>query len=244
MSTETNSVIVELYDLSVTEKKDDRFGRVVTKKSLTEDDLINIAVQRRTDLNPSTLKMSLNLMKDVAKEEIANGASVAFGLGYFGLSVNGVFLGDNAKWDSSKNTLSVRTTPTSELRSLINNVSVDVRGMAEIGIVINTVTDVSSGEVNTRLTPGGGVNLAGSKIRIVGDKPEIGLQLINQITSEVTSIPMNSILTNEPSKVSFIVPATLAKGDYKLALSTQFSNQTTVLKEVRTYLYDYILTVM
>ena len=39
-TTEKNSVVVELYDLTLTERKDDRFGRVVTSKSLSEDDMI------------------------------------------------------------------------------------------------------------------------------------------------------------------------------------------------------------
>ncbi len=37
-TTEKSSVIVELYDLAITERKDDRFGRVVITRSLTEDD--------------------------------------------------------------------------------------------------------------------------------------------------------------------------------------------------------------
>ena len=62
-TTDNNSVIVDLYDFSITERKDDRFDRVVTTKSMTEDDLINIAVARRTDLNPVTLKASMLIMK-------------------------------------------------------------------------------------------------------------------------------------------------------------------------------------
>jgi hypothetical protein len=52
MATEKNQVMVELYDLTITERKDDRFGRVVTAKSLNEDDLINIAVSRRAGDSP------------------------------------------------------------------------------------------------------------------------------------------------------------------------------------------------
>ena len=65
MSTkEKSSVIVELYDLALTERKDDRFGRVVTAKSLSEDDLVNIAITRRTDLNATTLKSSIEILKE------------------------------------------------------------------------------------------------------------------------------------------------------------------------------------
>jgi hypothetical protein len=117
MSDLKNNVIVELYDLAITERKDDRFGRVVKQKSLNEDDLINIAVQRRTDLSPTSLKSTMELLKNIAREQIANGSSVAFGLGYFSVGVNGVFYGDKPTWNSSEHSLVVKVTPTAELRN-------------------------------------------------------------------------------------------------------------------------------
>ena len=243
MATEKNNVFVELYDLTLTERTDDRFGRVVTTKSLTEDDLVKIAVARRTDLNAVTLKASLDILKDIAKEQVANGASVIFGLGYFGLDVKGVFIGDNPKWDGKQHSLAVRVTPTADLRQTIRGVSVSVRGMASVGVVVNSLTDVASGEVNARLTPGGGANLTGSKIKIAGDNPACGISLINQATEEVTAIPATAILINDPSKISFVIPATLPDGDYKLRITTQFSSGAQTVKEPRSYVFDYVLCV-
>lgn len=237
------SVIVELYDLTLTKQKDDRFGRVVTIKSLTEDDLIAIAVSRRTDLNPTTLKASMDILQEIAIEQIANGASVSFGLGYFNLVVNGVFIGDNASWDSSIHSLSIHVAPTADLRNAVKSSIVNVLGMASSGLFINSVTDVASGEVNSRLTPGGGVNLTGSKIKIVGDNASIGITLANQSTPDVIAIPPTSLLVNDPSKITFIVPATLVNGDYMLSITTQYSNSGTLLKEPRTYTFDYLLNV-
>jgi hypothetical protein len=242
-ATDKNSVTVELYDLAITECKDDRFGRVATTKSLNETDLINIAISRGTELSISTMQASLSLLKNIAKEQIANGASVSFGLGYFNLLVNGIFIGDSAKWNSDIHALSVGVTPTAELREAVKSVSVDVRGMAEVGTIINSVTDVTSGEVNSRLTPGGGANLSGSKIKVIGDHPTIGIRLINQATNKATVIPFTSLLNNDPSRIMLIVPATLAKGDYKLSLTTQFSTSGSFLKEPRTYIFDCVLNV-
>ena len=244
MANEKNSVFVELYDLTLTDRTDDRFGRVVTSKSLSEDDLINIAVTRRTDLNPVTLRASLEILKDIAKEEIANGASVNFGLGYFGLDVKGAFIGDNPNWDSKKHSLAIHVTPTADVRETVRKVSVSVRGMASVGSYINSVTDVTTGEVNTRLTPGGGVNLTGSKIKITGDHPANGIALINQMMQTETMIPASAILRNEPSNLTFIVPAGLPAGDYKLRIATQFTGAGgKTLKEPRPYLFDYVLVV-
>jgi hypothetical protein len=242
-TTEKNSVIVELYDLVLTDRKDDRFGRVVTPKSLTEDDLISIAVARRTDLNAATLRASMDILKEVAIEQIANANRVCFGLGYFGLDVHGIFIGDHAKWDPKINKLNVHVTPVAKLREAVNSATVHVLGMASIGAVINSVTDVSTGEVNTTLTPAGGANLVGNKIKIAGDHPENGISLIMQETQEVTMIPMNSLLINEPSRISFIIPADLRPGDYLLKLTTQFSSATQTLKEPRSFTLDYILRV-
>ena len=149
-----NSVNVELYDMPLTNRPDDRFGRVVTKSSLNEDDLINMAVSERTDLNPATLRSSMEILRNIAQRRIANGDTVAFGLAYFGLEVKGMFIGDDARWDSKRHSLSVRATPTAGLRKVIREVTVNMRGMARTGTVINTVTDVASKEVNSRLTPG------------------------------------------------------------------------------------------
>lgn len=241
--TSKNSVIVELYDNTLTERKDDRFGRVVSTKSLSEDDLIAIAVEQRTEYSVSTLRAVMEIMRNVAMKEIANGASVKFGFAHFNLGVSGVFIGDNAKWDASQHSLWVKAVPTAELRQAIANCTVDVRGMATVGIVLNVVTDVATGEENSRITPGGGINLSGSKIKIDGDDPQVGISLINQATGEIIRIAKNTILVNEPSRISFIAPATLPYGDYKLSLCTQFSPSAKTLKEARTVVFDYILAV-
>lgn len=85
--------------------------------------------------------------------------------------------------------------------------------------------------------------MEGTRIRIAGDNPANGIALVNQQTNVPVQVPMTSILLNDPSKVSFIVPADLPEGDYKLHLTTQFSATHTMLKEPRTYVLEYVLTV-
>jgi hypothetical protein len=243
MAEAKNNVIVELYDLAITERKDDRFGRVVKQKSLSEDDLINIAVQRRTDLSPTSLKSTIELLKNIAREQIANGSSVAFGLGYFSVGVNGVFYGDSPTWNASEHSLIVKVTPTAELRNEVKSATVNLRGDAPVGTAISKVIDVVSGETNTTLTPGGAVNIIGSRIKIAGDSVANGLSLVNHSTGDETKIPLSAIAINEPSKVVFVMPADVAAGDYKIRVTTQFSNSSTLLKEPRSYDCDVVLAV-
>jgi hypothetical protein len=244
MAEEKNTVFVELYDLTLTERTDDRFGRVLGKPLLRIDNLIHRAVARRTDLNPETLRASYNILKEVALEEYAGGSPVEFGMTYYGHSVSGVFYGDNAQWDSALHTLTPRLTPTAELRSAVKATAVKVRGMAASGTYINTVTDVASGEVNSRLTPGGPVNVTGSKIKIAGDSPEVGIYLQRQGDNDDTiSIPANFVSANEPSKLSFVAPAGLPAGDYRLTVVTQFTSSNKLLKEPRICTLEHLLAV-
>ncbi|MDR1340546.1 MAG: DUF4469 domain-containing protein [Prevotellaceae bacterium] len=243
MSKKTNRVIVKLYSMLFANRKNDRFGRVLITKTVTEDELIDTAVKRGTDLNPATLRASLNILKKIAKEEIANGASVHFGLGYFDLQVNGVFIGDNPKWDDDRHSLRVNIKPNLELRNMLKDIEVEVRGMAQSGTIINSITDVASGEVSSRLTPGGAANISGVKIRIVGEDPANGIRLTEQNSGKVVDIALNTVAVNEPSRVVFVVPADLPAGDYKLSITTQHSHSTVLLKKPVTYVFEYLLIV-
>jgi hypothetical protein len=98
--------------------------------------------------------------------------------------------------------------------------------------------------VNEILTPGGMVNIKGSRIRIGGDNPDVGLFLINQDTQQKVQIPASAIGMNAPSKVMFVAPADLAAGSYLMSIVTQVAGNTTKrLKAPRTVMFNHILTV-
>jgi hypothetical protein len=137
----------------------------------------------------------------------------------------------------------VKVTPTAELRNDVRSATVNLRGDAPVGTAISKVIDVVTGELNSVLTPGGAVNIIGSKIKIAGDNEQVGISLINQANQEVTPIPSSSIANNEPSKITFVMPADLPAGDYVLRIVTQFSTANMLLKEPRIYNFDYILAV-
>jgi hypothetical protein len=234
-------IFVELYELLLTARKDDRSGRVVSTGSLKVDDLIAVAVTRRSDISATTMKAVYEILREIALEEVCNAKRVDFGLTYNGLGVEGVFIGDHPVWDREKHSLVLTSIAAADVRQALKTIDVEILGMASSGIFVNSLTDVVSGEINTRITPGGGVKLAGSKIKIAGDAEGTGIHLTEINTETVTDIPATSVLDNEPSKITFIVPANLPAGDYKLSITTQFANHTILLKEPRTYIFDYAL---
>jgi hypothetical protein len=98
--------------------------------------------------------------------------------------------------------------------------------------------------VNEILTPGGMATVKGSRIRIEGDKPGVGLYLTNQDTQEAVQVPASSIGMNDPSKVMFVIPSVLVAGNYLMSITTQVGSTTArMLNEPRTISFNQILTV-
>jgi hypothetical protein len=73
-------------------------------------------------------------------------------------------------------------------------------------VVINSVFDVTSGETNSRLMPGGAVNIAGTKIKIAADNAANDITLTNYANNEVTVIATTAIAVNDSMKVTFVMP--------------------------------------
>jgi hypothetical protein len=204
------------------------------------DDLIAKAVSRRSDINAATMKASYEILKEVALEEVCSAKQVEFGLSHYKLGVNGIFVGDHPAWDRNVHCLLLHSSATAEARQALKNIEVEVLGMAQSGIYINSVTDVISGETNASLTPGGALNIAGARIKIAGDAPEVGLFLTEINSGATVPIPSTSIALNEPSKITCVIPADLPAGDYRLKIVTQFAHSI-LLKEPRSCILDYIL---
>ena len=235
-------VIIQLYAMVFQSCKDTWTGRVVSTGSLKIDDVIELAVSRRTDLNPATLKAGYEILKEVVLEQILEGKYVEFGLSHYGLGVRGPFKGEHPSWDDNVNSLYLRATTIALAREALKTILKEVRGVAATGIAVNTLTDKTSGKINTWLTPGGGVILKGYRIKIDGKAAGVGLFLTNVGTGEVTQVPMVSILDNDAGLVTFIVPANLIAGEYLLSIVSQFSPSNVELKEPRTYVFDHVLT--
>ncbi|MCT4602575.1 MAG: DUF4469 domain-containing protein [Marinifilum sp.] len=237
------SVNIELHDWTLGKKKGEKIGRVLRTKSINVDDLVQLVVSRGTELNATTIKASFELMKHMAIEQLMNGASVNFGLGHFQLNTNGVFSGDAAKWDNEKHNLSVKFSPTKEMKGTLNNCKVKVLGKANSSITINTVTDLVTKQVNKCLTPGGGVDISGFRVKIAGDQKEVGIKLVNCDTKEKISIPDSAIMQNTFSCIKFVVPHDLASGTYQLIIASQYTSKGTYLKKATSYNFSHILEV-
>lgn len=238
------SITGNLVANMLTEREDDFTFNVTYVANRTIDDLCNIAAKGKSKFSASELRSAYNDLMEVAKEELYSASTVEFGFANNSLGVDGPFIGPKAKFDPEKNNVTLRCSPRVEFKKDLKAISVIVGEVTEGLPTITKVTDVFTGEVNTKLTPGNTLNGEGKRIKIVGaEGSPVGFFFIKASDDTETAVPMTSVSRNDPSFFSFIIPA-LADGTYYLEVATQYGgNRTVLLKEVRRNRFPYLLTV-
>jgi hypothetical protein len=187
------------------------------------------------------MEHAVNLFLSEMGYQLCDGFSVNTGWFTAGPQVRGVANSPREQYDSEKHTLLFEFHQGATLRKELENVTVEILGVADTDAFITRATDVKTGSVNDLLTPNRNLKIAGYKIRIAGDNDANGIYFVNQATSERTAVDVSDIVTNNPSELIVVIPA-LATGTYLLEVTTQYAPGT-LLKEPRTAMFDKTLTV-
>lgn len=238
------SITGRLTPNKLTEREDDFTFNAIYLANRTIKDLCKLAAVN-SKFSASELESAYNDLKEQAKVELYNASTVEFGFATNSLSADGSFIGPDAQFSRTKNKVVLRCVPLSEFKKDLDNITVIIAGTSEGLPVITVVTDVATGSVNNEITPGGGLNGEGNRVKIAGEEgKEVGFYFVSTTGNGVeTKVPATSLLRNDPSYFSFIIPP-LAEGSYYLEIATQASGNTKILlNEPRRNRFPYILTV-
>lgn len=237
------SITGKLTPNKLTEREDDSTCNVIYQANRNIKDLCQLAAAN-SKFTSLELESAYNDLKAQAKIELFNASTVEFGFTTNSLGVDGPFIGPDAQFDSAKNNVVLRSVPLVELKKELKNITVIISGTSEGLPVITVVTDVTTGSENNQITPGGGLNGKGNRVKIAGKEgEEVGFYFVSTTDNTETKVPETSLLRNDPSYFSFIIPA-LADGTYYLEIATQLSsNSNILLNEPRRNRFPYILTV-
>ena len=112
------------------------------------------------------------------------------------------------------------------------------------GARLSLVKDVASGKTDGTITPGGMLDVTGTKIRCTGsDGTGLGAVKLLKLSDQSVAATITQLGINDPSRLMFTLPADLADGEYQLVIETWFSSASIVLKEMRTLTYPLTLVV-
>lgn len=221
----------QLADNTVTvDDKEDMILIPVSIGTADEERIIAEMIAEDSGLRRETLRHVHDLEKRIIKRMLMSGYTVNSGLFYASPAFHGVIEG--SKWNPEKNSITVNFNMGADLREAIKKTSVNIIGEKGSVIYIGGVTDVSTRAQDASATAGRAFTLAGNRLKVVGTDASVGITLTSA-SSIVTKVTEDLFVTNEPKKVTFIIPADLAKGTYQLKLTTQYSGSSTLLKAPR-----------
>jgi hypothetical protein len=169
---------------------------------------------------------------DEAAYQLCDGFAV--NTGYFSIhpNVGGTFDKVTQGHNPQKHPVTFRFRTRTPLRSLAEHITVEIEGLAEVSGYIDEVVDVNTEAVNETLTPGGLFSIAGHKIKVAGDKPEVGIYFVSEADPGLRVKVSGHLAENIPSKVIGVIPA-LSAGKWKVEILSQYTTGSVFLKEPR-----------
>ena len=222
-----------LQDHSLTtDNTQDVYAVPASKEPADEERILAEMKAEDTGLRRETLLHVFELQKRVIKRLLLSGHAVNTGLYHASVAFRGLV--KNSQWNPDENEIVINFNPGADLREAVRQTQVNILGPKPAGISVTGVQDVATKADNASATAGRAFTLTGRNIRIAGDDPAVGLTLIAEGGTE-TPVTSDLWVINNPSTVTFIIPAGLEAGTYTLRLTTQFSgNSTKPLKTPRT----------
>jgi len=232
----------QLYDNVLTENPNDFLARVRSEKSLDVKDICDSAKERGgADISAAAMEHAVNLWLKEMAYNLCDGFSINTGWFTATVSIRGVFDKPTETFNPQKHSVLFEFTQGSKMRQELDNVTVDILGVADASLFIGQVLDVKTGSINDLLTPNRNLKISGYKLKIVGDSPQNGIYFVRQEGEERIKVDATDIVTNNPSELVIVIPP-LETGKYHLEVTTQYAISS-LLKEPRTCVFDKNLTV-
>ena len=234
-----------LYDnILTTDNSNDFIARVSSERSLSIKEICESASHRGgADVSAAAMEHAVELFLKEMAYQLCDGYAVNTGYFTAAAQIRGVFDSPTESFSDQKQIVLFQFAQGEKLRAELPNISVEILGVADNSAAILQVTDVKTGSVNETLTPNRNLKIAGTKIKVVGDDPKVGIFFVNTATNTVTAVDPSDIVTNNPSELIVVIP-NLPAGTYTLRVVTQFTYSSKgMLKEARVAEFDKVLTV-
>ncbi|WP_346983678.1 DNA-binding domain-containing protein [Chryseobacterium sp. POE27] len=243
MATILHKIKAYLYDNVLTkDNPNDLTAKTASERSLNVQQICQSAANRGgADISASAMEHATELFLKEMAYQLCDGYSINTGYFTANTTIRGVFDSPSETFNKDKHSIIFQFNQGEKLRVEIPNIEVEILGVAEASAIILQVTDVKSGSVNDLLTPGRNLKIAGSKIKVAGNDPFVGVFFVNTTSNVRTIVEESDMVTNNPSELIVVVPP-LPAGTYHLEVVTQYAGSI-MLKEPRTAVFDRELTV-
>lgn len=218
----------QLADNTVTkDDKNDKILVLVSAGSADQDRVISEIMEMNPGLERETVAAVIGFEHRAVKKLVLTGHRVNMGLYQAVAQFTGNI--ENKAWNPEKNTVYVSFTQGASIRQDINKTGINIIGEKGNAMYVAGTQDVATRATDATATAGRNFTLTGAMLKVVGTDASVGVTLTSTATKTVTKITEDMFAVNDPSKLTFIIPADLADGEYTLRVTTQYGGGGKVL---------------
>ncbi|MDR2897217.1 MAG: DUF4469 domain-containing protein [Spirochaetaceae bacterium] len=238
-----HKIWAQLHENTLSENPKGYIARVIPEKALTVKELAQDAAERKgVALSAETLEYATELVLKEMVYKLCDGFSI--NTGYFTAqpTIRGLFDSPVDRFDRTKHSVSFDFKQGFLARNELDNVDIEIHGLARASCFIAQVIDVKTGSINGLLSPNGAFKIQGRRLKITGDNEGNGVYFVNQETDERIPVDSSDIVHNIPSELTIVTPALIA-GTYKVEVVTQYTIGGKPSKKAKTAVFETPLTV-
>ncbi|MGG8496850.1 DNA-binding domain-containing protein [Tenacibaculum sp. TC6] len=205
-------------------------ARVLTERTINQEELIEKMLQKRNLVSKTDIVAVLNSFYEEIIEAVEEGDNINLPIVNIGYSISGVFETEEDSFNPDTHKLHVNLNGGKLINEAKSTIPLQRIAPPITTTVINNCKDLVSNTSNTTLTPNGLFELNGIRLKVDGDKDEVGVYFVAEDATETKVV---YIAQNGYKKIIGQIP-TLAAGTYKVRIKTQATaNSGQFLKDVR-----------
>ncbi|MDR1169817.1 MAG: DUF4469 domain-containing protein [Prevotellaceae bacterium] len=230
-----------LIENLLTSTPGDYLAQPTNVRSYTLLEIFQRISARYPGLTPTQISSAVNEFFGEVTTITENGETVTTPLFNTQLSMPGIYNGAMDSFDAKRHSVKINLNPGVLMREAVRKVKTEKVATAESLPHILEVKDVTSGMINDTITPGGVIQLRGSKLRFLTDQPENGIFLFRENEADIV---LTTIVENKPARLIAVLPTDLPHGEYFIEVRTTFSGSAKPAKKLKRGRYNKILTVV
>jgi len=199
------------------------FRALVRKRQkYTLDEVVARVVRRSPALTAAAVRGTLDLFMEEISEVLENGDSVTTPLFKAQCSISGKFTDPDDYFLTNRHQVKVNLKPGNLLNKMAKRVRPHKIESDLPRPLIELFTDMTTGEINAVLTPGGPVVIKGIRLKFDAGDPEQGVFLQSENRQ---LLRIGGVLRNVFSQIVLMVPTDLSPGAYQLIVKSKLNTQ-------------------
>lgn len=140
-------------------------------------------------------------------------------------SILGVFNSSDEVFSPARHSVKINMRAGKRLMDIHKQIALERVELGETKPIIQAVTDLKTGAINSTVSIGQIVSIKGGLLKIAEELPEAGIFVIGEGTPETR---VTQIVKNKPSELLFFMPAAMGPGACTIEIRTLIKNRKTI----------------